>query len=395
MALIFGGVDDGFNDLVEFIAQKDGNNGRRGLVGAQTVIVARVGHRDPKKILIIVHSRQNGRQEQQKLRVLAGSIAGLQQIHARIGGKGIVIVFAAAVDPAEGLLVQKAHHAVAVGHFFHDLHGELVMVGGDIHRAENRRQLVLGGSDLVMLSLDQHTQLPEFLVQLPHEGVNPRLDRPEEMIVQFLSLGRLGSVQGAPGHDQIGPFEIKSFVDQEIFLLRAHGGIHPHGGLIAEQAQNAQSLLIQSLHGAQQRRFLVQRLSAVGAVGRRDVQGLILDEGVAGGIPRGIAPGLEGGPQTARRERAGVRFAADQLLAAEFAQHLAVFRRSNKGIVLFSGHAGHWLEPVGVVGRAFFQRPVLHGVGDHARQIRIQRTAFLNRPPQRLIDLFGQAALHY
>ncbi len=103
-------------------------------------------------------------------------------------------MLAAAVDPAEGLFVQQTHHAMAVGHLFHDLHGELIMVSGDIHRAENRRQLMLRGSDFVMLGLDQHAQLPEFFVQLPHKGVNPRLDRPEEMIVQFLSLGWLGPV---------------------------------------------------------------------------------------------------------------------------------------------------------------------------------------------------------
>ena len=394
VALILGGVNDGLDDLIEFVAQKHGNDGRRGLVSAQTVIVARVGHCDSKQILIIVHRRQNSGQEQKELGVLAGGFAGFQQVHARIGGQGIVIVLAAAVDPAEGLFVQQTHHAVAVSHLLHDLHGELVMVSGDIHRAENGGQLMLRGSDFVMLGLDQHAQLPEFFVQLPHKGVDPRLDRAKEMIVQFLPLWRLGPVQGAAGDDQVGPFEIKGFVDQKIFLLGAHGGIDPHGGLIAEQTQNAKGLLIQGLHGTQQRRFFVQRLPAVGAVRRGNIQGLVLHKSIAGGIPRCIAPRLKGGTQSARRERAGVRLAADQLLAAELTQHLAVFRRADEGIVLFGGHAGHGLEPVRIMGRALFQRPVLHGVGDHPRQAGIQRTAFFNGPPERFIGFLGQAVLH-
>lgn len=45
-----------------------------------------------------------------------------------------------------------------------------------------------------------------------------------------------------------------------------------------------------------------------------DAQGLILDKGVAGGVPGGIAPGLGGGPQPAGGEAGGVRLAYDQLL---------------------------------------------------------------------------------
>ena len=43
-------------------------------------------------------------------------------------------------------------------------------------------------------------------------------------------------------------------------------------------------------------------ISAVGAEYGGDAQGLILDKGVAGGVPGGIAPGLEGGPQPAGGE---------------------------------------------------------------------------------------------
>ena len=57
---------------------------------------------------------------------------------------------------------------------------------------------------------------------------------------------------------------VHSFVDEKILLLGADGGTHHRHVLVAEQMQNAQHLLVQRLHRAEQGGFFVQRLTAVG-----------------------------------------------------------------------------------------------------------------------------------
>ena len=50
---------------------------------------------------------------------------------------------------------------------------------------------------------------------------------------------------------------------------------------------------------------------------------------------------------------------------------------------------------MGVVGRAFGQRPVLHGVGDGIGNRHINRLACINRPTQGPVYVAGQGAAHY
>ena len=98
-----GVVLNGLQNGGELIPQEHGNDGGRGLVGAQPVVVAGRGHRDAQQVLIFVHALDNGRQEQQELGVFGGFLAGVQQVLAGVCGDGPVVVLAAAVDPIEGL----------------------------------------------------------------------------------------------------------------------------------------------------------------------------------------------------------------------------------------------------------------------------------------------------
>ena len=378
VGLIFAGIDDAFDDLVELVAQEDGNNRRRCLVGAQTVIVARAGHSHTHQILIVIHCGDDGAEEYEELGVFTGGIAGVQQVDAGIGAQGIVVVLAASVDALEGFFVQQAHHAMAVGYLLHDVHGELVMVRSDIDGGENGRHLMLRGSHLIVLGLGQDSQLPQLGVQILHESLNARLDDAKVVVLQLLALGRLGAKEGAARHYQIGALAVDLLIHQEILLLRAHRGEHAHSLRIAKQPQDAQRLLVERLHGAQQRGLFVQRLAAIGAKCRGDAQRAFLDEGVAGGVPGGVAAGFKGSAQAAGGERAGVRLAAHQFLAAKLQKNLAILERCDKRVVLLGGHARHGLEPVRIVRRAHFQCPVLHGVGHHASHRRVQGTSLLN-----------------
>ena len=290
--------------------------------------------------------------------------------------------------------MQQAHKSVAGSHLFQQLHGQLVLVAGGVGIGVDGCDLMLGGSHLVVLRLSKHAQLPQLLIQLPHERGHTGLDGTIVVVVQLLALGGAGAEQRAAAQLQIFPLAVYLLIDQEILLLGAHLRRDVLRLGVAEQPQDADALLIQHAHGAQQRRFLVQRLPAVGAEDGGDIQRLILDEGVGRGIPRGVAAGLERGAQAAGGEGGGIRLTFAQFLGAQLHDHAVLAVAGDEAVVLFGGEASHGLEPVGVVGGALFQRPVLHGVGDLPGGGTIQRCSLCQALLPLLIDVGGQALLH-
>ncbi len=168
LAVVGAGLDS-VEDCGQLVAQEDGDDGRRRFVGAQAVVVARGWRRrcaaDP------AYSSTALMTAQRKSRNCAFScgLAGLEQIVAGVGGERPVVVLAGAVDAREGLFMQQADQAVACGNLLHHLHDELVVVGGDVGGREDRRQLMLGRGDLVVLGLGEDAELPELFVQILHE----------------------------------------------------------------------------------------------------------------------------------------------------------------------------------------------------------------------------------
>ena len=164
---------------------------------------------------------------------------------------------------------------------------------------------------------------------------------------------------------------------------------------VAEKAQNAQALLIQPAHGAQQGGLLIQHLAAVGAEHRGDIQGLVLYKGVGGGVPGGIAPGLKGGAQAAGGEGGGIRLALGQLLAGQLHNYGILAGGGDEAVVLFGGDAGHGLEPVGIVGGAQVRGPVLHGCSDLVGNGAGQGGALGHALPPCVICVRGQTLSHF
>ena len=98
-------------------------------------------------------------------------------------------MLAGAVHALKGLLVEYALEAVLSRGALHELHSDLVMVGSDIRGIEYRSELVLSGSDLVVLGLGAYAESPELFVEVCHISVNAGLDSAEVMILKLLSLG--------------------------------------------------------------------------------------------------------------------------------------------------------------------------------------------------------------
>ena len=157
-------------------------------------------------------------------------------------------MLARTVNAGKGLFVQQAHHVVLTRKLLHKLHGYLVVVGRNIGCRIDRRKLVLGRRDLVMLGFCKNAELPQLLVKLLHERGNARLYRSVIVVVQLLALGRLRAEERSAGVHYILAFFINAFVDEEIFLLRADGRLYGCDVVISEQPEHAQSLTVERLH---------------------------------------------------------------------------------------------------------------------------------------------------
>ena len=290
---------DARKDLFELVADVHRNDCGRRLAGAQPVIVRRGGDGEPQHILIIVHRLQHRTEEQQELGVLIRRVARLEQIDAGVRHDRPVVMLAAAVDAGKRLFVQQTDHVVLARDLLHQLHRQLVVVCGDICRRKDRRQLVLSGGDLVMLGFCHDAKLPKLVIQLLHKGGDARLDRAEIVVVKLLPLRRHRAEECPAGIAEVAALFVYAPINEEVFLFGTDSRLDIGHVLIAEQAQHAHRLTVERLHRAKQRRFLVQRLSPIGAEGRRDAEHAVLDKGIRRRIPCGVAPRLKGSAQPA------------------------------------------------------------------------------------------------
>ena len=98
---------DGVEDAGQLIAEEHGHDSGGRLVRAEAVVVAGRGHGQTEQILIVVDGLNYRAQKQQELGVFMRRFAGGQQVYARVGCDGPVVVLAAAVDAVKGLFVQQ------------------------------------------------------------------------------------------------------------------------------------------------------------------------------------------------------------------------------------------------------------------------------------------------
>ena len=287
----------------------------------------------------------------------------------------------------------QAHQAVVGGDDLHLLHGDQVVVDGLGARLEDGRELVLAGGNLVVLGLGGHRELPQLVVELLHELVDGGTDGAEVVLLELLALDRLAAKEGAAAHDEVGARGVVLLLDEEVLLLGAHGGGHGFD-VLAKERKDALGLLVKGDGGAQQRRLLVERLAGVGDERRGDAQHLVLDEGGGGGVPGGVAAGLERGAQAAGRETRGIGLALDEGLAGEGLQRAAVSGGLHEGVVLLGRDARERLEPVRVVRGTLLERPLLHGVGNLVGDVEVECLALLDDAGELLVGGLGQTLAH-
>ena len=159
------------------------------------------------------------------------------------------------LTPAKGFSCSRHTRPWRAATFFQQFHGQLVFVTGAVGIGVDGRDLVLGRRNLVVLRLGQHAQLPQLLIQLPHERGYPGFDGAVIVVVQLLPLGGTGTEQRAAAQLQILALTVYLLVDQEVLLLRAYLRRDMLRLGVAEQPQDTDALPVQHTHRAQQRRF--------------------------------------------------------------------------------------------------------------------------------------------
>ena len=379
----------------QLVAEEHRDNCGRSFVRAESVVVACGRDGDAEQILIVVNSFDNRAEEQQELCVLIGGLAGGEKVDSGIRSHGPVVVLARTVDSGERLLVEQADKSVLRGDFLHYLHGQLVVVGGDVRCGVYGCELMLRRCDFVVLGLCKNAELPELFVEVCHVSGDSRLDNSEIVVVHLLSLGRLCAEKSASAEDEVFALLIECLVNEEVFLLGADGGAHALYIGVAEESENTKSLLVESLHGTEQRRFLVECLAAVRAERRGNAEGLVFYKCVGSGIPRGVAAGFKGCSESARREGRCVRLAFYQFLARELHDNASVGCGGYEAVMLLGGNAGQGLEPVGEMGRAMLNGPVFHSGGNCVGDVIIQACSFVNSLLERLVNIGGKHCFHH
>ena len=235
-----------------------------------------------------------------------------------------------------------------------------------------------------MFGAGRHAELPQLFIQLFIKVFHHRADHAEIVLLQFLAFGRRGTEQRAAGQHKVKPFFVILFADQEKLLFGADRRIHTVH-FLAEKFEHPAGLVADRLHRTQQRGLFIQRFTGIGAERRRNAEHFVFDKGVARRVPGGVAAGFGGGAQPAGGEARSVGLALDELFARKFHDGGTVRLRAHKAVVLFTGDAVQRLEPVGVVGGAFFDGPALHDAGHDIGDIQIKRLAFFDRGLQALV----------
>ena len=268
---------------------------------------------------------------------------GFEQVDARVGREGPVVVLPGAIDASEWFFMDEAFESMLSGHVLEDVHRDHLVIDGDVGLFEGWGQLVLAGGDLVMPSLDGDAELEKPSFDFGHIAQNSRGDGSKVVIVELVALRRRGADQGTAADHQVESFAKEILIDQEILLFASEGADDLRHVLIgAEDFQDTCRLFCHRLDRANERRLHVERLAGVTGESGWDAEGGHPlgggeQEGRAVRIPGGVTTGLVGVTNAARGERAGVGLADDQRIARKLLDGDAVSVDRKECVMFFGG----------------------------------------------------------
>ena len=339
-----------------------------------------------------IHDGANGGEEHG---ILMRVLPRIKQIALAIRNAPVVVL-TRTVHACKRLFVQQANKTVAVGDIPERFHHEHVVVASEVHFFKERSEFELSRGHFVMARLCRDAKFPQFLFHIVHKVQDAARDTAKVMVIHLLVLRWRCTENRATGLIQVRTLQIKSFIDEEIFLFGAKRDRRLlWAGL--ETGHEATSRLGKRLQATEERSLLVESFASVatksGRNAKRSTVAMALDKRRRRRVPSGIAASFERRTKSATRKTGGVRFTDNQVLAAQNHNRLATgwFKET---IMLFGCRTGQRLKPMRKVRCAAIHRPAFHGVSDIACNARVKRDAFVNRRKQLFTNIFRKIGAH-
>mmetsp|Transcript_10427 Transcript_10427/g.17917 ORF Transcript_10427/g.17917 Transcript_10427/m.17917 type:complete len:322 (+) Transcript_10427:1400-2365(+) len=194
------------------------------------------------------------------------------------------------------------------------------------------------------------------------------IDGAHVVVGPLLPAGGVLAHHGAPGQLQIHALEVGLAGDEEQLLLEADV-VHQPVDLHAARREHARAGLRQRLHGAVQRRLLVERVALPRHEARRHEEGVAAQEDRRHRIDGKVRGRCVSGTHAAVGVGGAISLALQQLLAREVEAWLAIGVEGEERVLHHSGLSvavggSHRLEPMAPRGRAMVQSPLADGLGN-------------------------------
>ena len=152
-----GGVDarlavhQHLDDLGELVAQEDRHDRRRGLVGAETVVVAAAGDAGAQEVLVLVDGLDDRSKEHHELQVLERGVAGVEEVFVGRTGDQLLCL-PEPLMPSNGFSCSRHTRSwrLAMSFIFSIIE---IVVNGHVELGIHGREFVLARRHLVVLRL--------------------------------------------------------------------------------------------------------------------------------------------------------------------------------------------------------------------------------------------------
>ena len=125
----------------------------------------------------------------------------------------------ATIDALKRFFMEQNMKPMFMSHFFHEPHEKHIMVDSQVTFFENRSQLKLARSNLVVASLARNTQFKRADFQFFHKGLNSLWDCTKIMVVHLLVFSRIMSHQRSTCKNQVRTSRIQGRINEKIFLF--------------------------------------------------------------------------------------------------------------------------------------------------------------------------------
>ena len=278
-------------------------------------------------------------------------------------------------------------------HFAHERDEQHVVIDRQVALFVDGGELKLVGGHFIVARLAGNAETEGLYFEIAHEFGHALGDGAEIVVFHLLILGAVVPHEGASGEQEVGARGVEAFVDEEVLLFPTEVGVYAHR-LVVEVGTNGFGGAVHCGDRLFERGFVVEGFAGVADEDGGNHQRVVDDEDGAGGIPRRVAAGFEGGADAAVGERGGVGLLLHKEFTGEVFDHAALAVVLHEGVVFLGRALGEGLEPVGIMRDAHLDGPLLHALCDGIGGVHIKRASGVEGFGVALIDFEGKILAH-